>query len=377
MLRRKICILLAALLAVTAVLGGCSKKEQASSDADKAISVQVEPAKERDITLTTVISGKISPIQEAGVLAKLQGQIESVNVEIGDYVSAGDILFTMDSDSLRASYQQAQAAYNSSRAGYEKAQQASANAKLNLERNRMLYEQGAISKQAYENMQLQAMDQDLEMARYGVESAQAAVQSAGIMLDNAVVRAPISGTVALVSVQKGSMPPQGMPSIVITDSSRVQMDATVSEYLINKIKKGEELDVRIKSASSKPFKGMITAMSDATASGSMTYPIKIELENPQGLIKAGMFAEVDIATEGEKGVLSVPSEAVLVKGGEKLLFAIEDGKAKARKVETGIDDGKFVKIISGIKKGEQIAVKGQNYLDDGSKVKISGQESAE
>lgn len=362
---------------MTAVLGGCSKKEQASSDADKAISVQVKPAKERDITLTTVISGKISPIQEAGVSAKLQGQIESVNVEIGDYVSAGDVLFTMDSDSLSASYQQAQAAYNSSRAGYEKAQQASANAKLNLERNRMLYEQGAISKQAYENMQLQAMDQDLEMARYGVESAQAAVQSAGIMLDNAVVRAPISGTVALVSVQKGSMPPQGMPSIVITDSSRVQMDATVSEYLINKIKKGEELDVRIKSASSKPFKGMITAMSDATASGSMTYPIKIELENPQGLIKAGMFAEVDIATEGEKGVLSVPSEAVVVKGGEKLVFVIKDGKAKARKVETGIDDGKFVKIISGIKKGEQIAVKGQNYLDDGSKVKISEQESAE
>lgn len=376
MLRRKTCILLAALLAVTAVLGGCSKKEQASSDADKAISVQVEPAQERDITLTTVISGKISPIREAGVSAKLQGQIESVNVEIGDYVSAGDVLFTMDSDSLRASYQQAQAAYNSSRAGYEKAQQASANAKLNLERNRMLYEQGAISKQAYENMQLQAMDQDLEMARYGMESAQAAVKSAGIMLDNAVVRAPISGTVALVNVQKGSMPPQGMPSIVITDSSRVQMDATVSEYLINKIKKGEELDVRIKSASSKPFKGMITAMSDATASGSMTYPIKIELENPQGMIKAGMFAEVDIATDGEKGVLSVPSEAVVVKGGEKLVFAIEDGRAKARKVETGIDDGKFVKIISGVKKGEQIAVKGQNYLDDGSKVKISGQESA-
>lgn len=376
MLRRKTCILLAALLAVTAVLGGCSKKEQASSDADKAISVQVEPAQERDITLTTVISGKISPIREAGVSAKLQGQIESVNVEIGDYVSAGDVLFTMDSDSLSASYQQAQAAYNSSRAGYEKAQEASANAKLNLERNRMLYEQGAISKQAYENMQLQAMDQDLEMARYGMESAQAAVKSAGIMLDNAVVRAPISGTVALVNVQKGSMPPQGMPSIVITDSSRVQMDATVSEYLINKIKKGEELDVRIKSASSKPFKGMITAMSDATASGSMTYPIRIELENPQGMIKAGMFAEVDIATDGEKGVLSVPSEAVVVKGGEKLVFAIEDGRAKARKVETGIDDGKFVKIISGVKKGEQIAVKGQNYLDDGSKVKISGQESA-
>lgn len=376
MLRRKTCILLAALLAVTAVLGGCSKKEEASSDADKAISVQVEPAQERDITLTTVISGKISPIQEAGVSAKLQGQIESVNVEIGDYVSAGDVLFTMDSDSLRASYQQAQAAYNSSRAGYEKAQEASANAKLNLERNRMLYEQGAISKQAYENMQLQAMDQDLEMARYGMESARAAVKSAGIMLDNAVVRAPISGTVALVNVQKGSMPPQGMPSVVITDSSRVQMDATVSEYLINKIKKGEELDVRIKSASSKPFKGMITAMSDATASGSMTYPIKIELENPQGMIKAGMFAEVDIPTDGEKGVLSVPSEAVVVKGGEKLVFAIEDGRAKARKVETGIDDGKFVKIISGVKTGEQIAVKGQNYLDDGSKVKISGQESA-
>lgn len=373
---RKICILIAALLAATAVFGGCSKKEQASSDADKAISVQVEPVQERDITLTTVISGKISPIQEAGVSAKLQSQIESVNVEIGDYVSAGDILFTMDSDSLRAGYQQAQAAYNSSRAGYEKAQQASANAKLNLERNRMLYEQGAISKQAYENMQLQAMDQDLEMARYGVESAQAAVQSAGIMLDNAVVRAPISGTVALVNVQKGSMPPQGMASIVITDSSRVQMDATVSEYLINKINRGEELDIRIKSASSKPFKGRITALSSATASGSMTYPIKIELENPQGMIKAGMFAEVDIATEGEKSVLSVPSDAVVVKGGEKQVFVIEGGEARSRKVETGIDDGKFVRIISGVKKGEQIAVKGQNYLDDGSKVKISGQESA-
>jgi len=292
-------------------------------------------------------------------------------------VSAGDALFTIDSQNYQAMFNQAQAAYNSAQASYTAAVQRMENAKLNLERNKKLYEEGAISKQQYESMQLQALDADLETSRYSVESARAAMENARISLANSVVRAPISGTVALVSVNLGDMASAGMGAITITNSSKVEIEVSISENLINKVKLGQEVDIRIKSASEKPLKGKISSLAQATTKGTMTYPIKVELENANGLIKPGMFAEADIVTESQKGVIAVPSEAIIVKNGKKNIFTVEKGVAVLKEVETGLDDGQYSKIEKGLSEGEAVVVKGQNYIDDQSKVSISGQEGKE
>ena len=374
MKNKNVSLLLVMTVALSVVISGCGKKEETTPQ-EKQVAVEVQTVSNRNIEVKTVLSGKILPAEEASVSPKISGQIENIYVEIGDYVKKGDVLFTIDSQNYQAQFNQAQASYFSAESSYSAASARMENAKLNLDRNRELYEAGAISKQQYENMQLQALDSELESARYGVESARASMENAKIALANAVVRAPISGKIAVVNVQTGDMASPGMNAVTITDASRVEIETSVSENLINKISKGESVEIRVESASPKPIKGKISALAQSTTSDTMTYPIKIEIDNKDGVIKPGMFAEVDVVTESQKGVVAVPSEALVVKDGTAKVFVVENGVAISKEVETGIDDGQYVKVEKGISQGEQVVVKGQNYIDENSKVNINGQEA--
>ena len=373
-MKNKISLLLVMTVFVSVVFLGCGKKEEIKPE-EKQIAVEVQTVSKRNIEVKTVLSGKIHPVEEVGVSPKVSGQIENVYVEIGDYVKKGDVLFTIDSQNYQALFNQAESAYFSAESSYAAASSRMENAKLNLDRSRELYEEGAISKQQYENMQLQALDSELESARYSVESARASMENARIALSNAVVTAPISGKVALVNVQRGDMASTGMNALTITDASRVEIETSVSENLINKIQKGESVDIRIESASKETVKGRISALSQSTTSETMTYPIKVEIDNKNGIIKPGMFAEVDVVTQSQKDVVAIPSEALVVKDGTAKVFVVENGVAVSKQVETGIDDGQYVKVEKGVSQGEQVVVKGQNYIDENSKVKINGQEA--
>ncbi len=373
-MKNKISLLLVMTAFLSVVFLGCGKKEEIKPE-EKQIAVEVQTVSKRNIEVKTVLSGKIHPVEEAGVSPKISGQIENVYVEIGDYVKKGDVLFTIDSQNYQALFNQAESAYFSAESSYAAASSRMENAKLNLDRSRELYEEGAISKQQYENMQLQALDSELESARYSVESARASMENARIALSNAAVTAPISGKVALVNVQRGDMASTGMNALTITDASRVEIETSVSENLINKIQKGDSVDIRIESASKEAIKGRISALSQSTTSETMTYPIKVEIDNKSGIIKPGMFAEVDVVTQSQKDVVAIPSEALVVKDGTAKVFVVENGVAISKQVETGIDDGQYVKVEKGVSQGEQVVVKGQNYIDENSKVKINGQEA--
>ena len=98
------------------------------------------------------------------------------------------------------------------------------------------------------------------------------------------------------------------------------------------------------------------------------YPVKVNAEN-NGKVKSGMFAQVVVNTDLKEGVLSVPGDAVLEKEGDSIVYVESQGIVSAKVVETGLDTGDRVEILSGISAGDSIVVKGQNYVSEGTKVK--------
>lgn len=309
------------------------------------------------VEMTAPLSGRIDAKNTVPVIPMAAGEVSSVNVAKGDYVKAGQVLFTIDSAQAKTQYDQAQLNVQNSQATVELVEK-------NLERVKALYDAGAIAL-----TEVESLESNLAGARIQLENALLTAQQASMALGYYTVTAPIDGYVTTVNVVAGGLAGQGQPSVVISDTSILQLNASVSEYMISSVKKDQKVDVYVESVSDKPFKGIITGVSEAPALGSYTYPVTVVVEDPDGIIKAGMFAEVRLSAVKKENVITVPSDAVITSGSEKKVVVLnEDSTVTVKKVAVGIDNGDLAEITSGLKVGDKVVVKGQTYVKDGETV---------
>lgn len=367
-MKRRISLFLAIILIFTMGLSGCKKKEEVKVE-EKLITVETQKVELKDILIKTTLSGKVTPIEEANVKPKMPGKVvKTNNLEIGKRVNKGEVLFTLDQTDLLNGVKIAEAAYNSSIASMKQTEEMVNNAKINYERMKSLYNEGAISKQQFEQAELSASSSGLDAQRALAEQARVALENARASLADTTVVSPLSGVITYVDINEGEMASSGDPAVTIASLDKVIVEVNLSENLINKVKIGDLVDVSIKSAN-KDFKGKITALASATSGESMTYPIKIEIDNKDKVIKPGMFSDINIITDKKEKVLAIASEAPLVKEGNTVVFTVNEGKAFMNKVSLGMDNGQYVEITKGLKEGDIVVTKGQNYLDEKSKVK--------
>ncbi|MBR5229032.1 MAG: efflux RND transporter periplasmic adaptor subunit [Firmicutes bacterium] len=354
----KILIAIIAVIAVIAVIrfgilifGGGNDEELALTN------VKTQVVSTATVEMTSPLSGRIDAKSTVPVIPMAAGQVTTVNVAKGDYVKAGQVLFTIDSA-------QAQTQYNQALLNVQNAESTVALVSANLERMRALYEAGAVAL-----TDLESLESNYSGAKIQLENAYLTAQQASMALDYYTVTAPIDGYVTTVNVVAGGLVGQTQAAVVISDTSALQLNASVSEYMISSIYTGMEVDVYVESISAEPFKGKITAVSEAPALGYYTYPVTVSVEDPEGVIKAGMFAEVRLTAVKKENVIAVPSDAVITSGSEKKIVLLnQDGTVTVKKITVGIDNGDLAEITSGIKVGDKIVVKGQTYVKDGEMV---------
>lgn len=322
------------------------------------VNVQVATAEAGSIFTTSLLTGRIEAVDEAAVVPLAVGEVTSLNVSLGDYIEKGKVLFTIDSAQMAAAYNQTQAAYN-------QALLAQQSALSDLERYKSLYEAGALSEQQYQQAELQC-----QVAEQTLATATAARSSASDGLSNCTVTAPISGYVTSVNVAVGSIAAQGSPAITLANTDDLQISVAVSEYLVGNVHLGDPVDIYITTLSDEPFTGTVTALSPAPAMGTLTYPATISVDNEDGSIMAGMFAEIRIESERRDNVLCIPSDAVFMKSGQSTVAVLENELPVLKPVSTGLDDGEKVEILEGIAAGDTIIISGQQYVTEGEPVKI-------
>jgi RND family efflux transporter MFP subunit len=229
-----------------------------------------------------------------------------------------------------------------------------------LARITTLYEEGAVSLQDYERTQ----------SAYNM--ARESYAAAGDAIGNATVTSPIGGYVTSVNVSVGGMASQASPAVTISNTDRLEINTGLSENMINKVKPGDTVEVRVKSVSEdSSFVGTVTAMAPAPAVGSLTYPIVITLDSPGEEVKPGMFAEVTIAADKVEGALAVPSKSVFIRAGRQMVISLDASDAVVlNEVTTGVDNGDVIEIKSGLTAGDRVVTEGQSYLNVTSKVNI-------
>jgi HlyD family secretion protein len=283
-----------------ALLGACHKA--APLPVYQAVAVQ-----KRDIVVTAHAAGAINADTVVQVKSKASGEILDVKVQTGDLVRRGTLMLQVDQRIPANDVAQAQATLQVDSAQL-------ANARSQLARQQELFKARAVTQQELEAAQLAVAQANASTVRDGI-----ALENAKIAMGDTEVRAPITGTVIDQAVQRGtviSSPTNsasgGTALLTMADLSQVQVKTWVDETDIGKIHQGMDADVTVAAFPNRPFRGTVAKIEPQgdTIQNVTMFPVLVNIDNRDNLLKPGMNAEVNMAVGSRLGVLAIPNAAL-------------------------------------------------------------------
>jgi len=336
----------AAQATVIALLAGCSGPKDdsaASADHDTAVIVDVDVAHTRPVPETRSYTANVEAENINNIAPAMANRIRSISVDVGDHVSRGQALVTLDSSTAD--------------------QQRISLDNIELEYNRAveLLRIGAGTQRAVDQLKAQ-----LDAARAQYRNT----------MDNTVLRSPVSGIVTARNYDPGDMTGQ-LPVLTVGQvTPSVKVVINVNENDLSRVAVGMDVSVAFDAFPDENFSGRITRIRPAVDVASRTFEAEVSVANPGGRILPGMFARADINLGNNERVV-VPDRAIVKQSGSagKYVFVFRGGTVDYRKVEVGrrIDDS--YELLSGLSDGDTVVVAGQSRLTDGAAVAINPKSS--
>jgi membrane fusion protein, multidrug efflux system len=351
-----------AVLAVCAVVAGFAATRK-PNDAPKKepertfefAQTDIYTADKREMRRVTPISGALMPLNQATVKAKVAAEVHEVLVLEGQSVQAGQVLVRLDQTEARSRNDAQRAAVDDARAKLVLAQK-------NRDNNTALLRQNFISQNALDNT-----ESGLQVAKAALDSAQAQMRITQQVLDDTMIKAPISGTVSKRFVQRGDKTAIDASVVQLADLTTMQVEAPVPATDIPNIHIGQQVDMRVDGFDARKFSGKVERINPVAEAGSRSITTYIRISNPGSELRGGMFAQGEITLERSQPVLTVPVAAVLQDGDRKYVFALEGGKIQRRDIDTGaVSAGEgLIEVKSGLLPGAQVVANRIDGLKNG------------
>ena len=397
----------------------------------KGESVETEKVALREIREIVSASGKIFPEKEIKISSDVSGEIVELYVEEGDSVKAGQILAKIDPEAYVSAVERANASVSGAKSEVSRSKSAIENSTAQIEqiksqlentrriheRNKKLMADGVISAQDFENSestltQLEAnlrsaeatyrsSQQAAQSAQFNVASAEASLKEIKTSLSRTTIAAPAAGIISKLNVEQGervvgTIQMTGTEMMRIANFNSMEVQVEVSENDILRVSLGDTATIEVDAYLDKKFKGVVTEMASSAANTGATqvltsdqvtnFVVKIRIlpESYEGQtdkkmpFRPGMSATVDINTNTERDIISIPIQAVTTREREKpegdstsmktqtsssvasdeeideVVFVYEADTARMVKVKTGIQDNEYIQILSGLEPGQEI-----------------------
>jgi RND family efflux transporter MFP subunit len=359
-------VVLLVMMTIIIGLSGCGKaKEQEAAD---AITVETADVMIMDITKYAGYSGRVKGSSEEEVMPKLARRVTAVYVTEGQAVQQGQVLVSLDSSMLDTAVLQAEAAVASARAAQAANEVQRQTALANYNRMLELHNVSAVSDQVLEAAKAQYDALNTGAAEAGVAQAQAGLSMARQSLSDCEITSPMGGIVGRVDISVGETTSPQNPVAVINNTADLEIEVRVSEADISSIQAGTAVKVQINAIGEAPLTGTIKSVASVADPVTRTYPVKVSLPNNAATqVKSGMFAEVLLGTQRRAGVIGIPMAAVLPRSGESIVFVVNgENSAQAVIVQTGLNDGKYTEITSGLQLGQTVITKGNTLINENS-----------
>ncbi|WP_396168560.1 efflux RND transporter periplasmic adaptor subunit [Flavobacterium sp.] len=344
----------------------CGKETKETTTNEPAIAVKVSGISADTNGEFVTASGKIEAENSANVSTRMMGYVTKVHVKVGQKVSAGQLLVSINNTDLQAKKAQVDASILQATSGYN-------NAKKDYERFTALFNQQSASQK-----ELDDMTSRYEMAKAGLEGAKQMRNEVMAQFSYSNITAPFSGEVTNTFVKEGDMANPGMPLVSIEGASHLQVTAMVSESDITSIKNGMNVKVLVKSTNQE-LAGKVSEVSGSAKNTGGQFLVKINLINAGSKVLSGMFANVQfpIANKPQTALVSsdkvvVPETALVRQGQLTGIYTIGNGNtAILRWLRIGKSFGNQVEVLSGLSANEQYIVSADGKLYNGAKVSIN------
>jgi membrane fusion protein (multidrug efflux system) len=157
---------------------------------------------------------------------------------------------------------------------------------------------------------------------------------------------------------------------VVTDLKSLVLSINVPEGQMSKMAVGQPAQVTVDAVPGKEFAGRVSLITPRVDRATATFPVKIEINDEDGLLRTGMFARVAIVYDRRPDAVQIPRSALLDSDGPPTVFVVESGKAVERPLELGLSNGGFVEVLSGLSREEKVVVVGQGALKAGTEVRV-------
>ncbi len=319
------------------------------------------------ISSSVTATGTVEPIKQVEVGTQVSGIISKIYVDYNSQVKAGQLIAELDRSVLETELEASKASLNSSKTEYEYQT-------ANYNRIKGLYEKQLISATEYESAEY-----SYNKAKFTYQQAQANIQKAEKNIGYAWIYSPIDGVVLSRAVDEGQTVASGFstPTLftIANDLKKMQVIADVDEADIGEVEEGQRVEFEVDAYPDDTFQGVVTQVRllATTTSNVVTYEVVIDAPNPDLKLKPGLTANVEIYTLDKHDIIAVPLRALRFTPEkyegqlpEKCVWAQQqDGTLTPVEVTTGVSDGVFTEILTGLKVGDKI-VTGTQLVTQGT-----------
>jgi RND family efflux transporter MFP subunit len=341
-----------------------------------------------------ILTAEFEPFQEVDVMAKVSGYIKEIKVDIGDRVKEGQLLATLEIPEMQddltraaASIEEANADLAAARDELQRAQ--SAHDMAHLSYSRILdvskREPGLVPQQEVDEAHSRDLVAEAQVAgakshitagEEHIKVSQAEQSRFKTLFQYGVITAPFTGVVTKRYADSGSLiqagtasQSQAMPVVRLSENGLLRLALPVPESAVPLIHLGEPVEVRV-SAMHRSFPGRVARFSDKVDQSTRTMKTEVDVPNATLVLIPGMYAEVDLVTDQQKNVLSVPVEAVDGSGSSARVFTVRpSGAIQIVPVRLGMETARQIQILSGdMKAGDDVVVGSRAGLKDGERV---------
>jgi membrane fusion protein (multidrug efflux system) len=315
-----------------------------SSDRDRAVVVETAAVQTAMVSDEVNAVGTLRSNESVIVRPEIAGRIAAIHFDEGEPIERGQPLVSLEDSTHQAELADARASLNF--------------AERTFERLDSLFDQGSVT----------ARERDEARAR--LERARAAVQLARARLEKTDVNAPFSGNLGLRRVSPGDYVTPGQDMVNIEDIDPVKVDFRIPERFLSSLSVGQRIRVGVDAFPGRGFEGEVYAIDPQIDPAGRSIAIRARIDNPDQVLRPGLFARVRLILDERPEALVVPEQALVPDGEQRYVFRVRDGQARRTEVRIGQRRSGQVEIVDGLAAGDTVVTAGQLKLRDGTPITV-------
>jgi len=363
-----------------------------------AVTTQATPVQRMSVQREVDLSGTLTSPEQARISSEVAGIVTDVRVQLGTEVRAGDVIARLEPRELQLALDRAESALRQVEAqlGIDHLQQKQAPADDQIASMRQATANRDDARSAFERAQqlsgrglLTQADRDSAETRLKIAEAnyqatldtvhslkaslqdrRASYELAQKKVADAVIRAPVAGSISERLIQPGEYIRENVPVATIVQVNPLKLKTAIQEKHASLITPGQTVEFDVEAFLNRKFTGRIAYVSPAVDQATRTFAVEALVDNADRTLKPGFFAKGVVLTHVDQNVLAVPEEAISTLAGVSTVYVIEGGKARAQQVTLGARKDKLVEITSGLKGDESLATTNLSQLATGVTVRV-------